>query len=197
MSKRNQDQLQNWNEEPTEFEQQLRSIEPVPPKKTWSSVAQAIDASQDLVSAKPKMNVWRSILSHCVTAAVGLVVGVAIMESRLPESAPAIIRSSGIGLSAADVLTTNEGQEMIHHPPSASLRSSRSDQAREVSTTLRAYNSISCFHRLVSDELNSVTPQHDSGAGDLNEEDVELEELPAKRPVLSPRSSLLLLDDLT
>ena len=75
--------LQNSDKEVAAFEQQLRSIRPSPPAQSWSSIADSIEASLDqptvVANIKPTTSAWRPLFSHSITAAIGVLIGAALM----------------------------------------------------------------------------------------------------------------------
>ena len=89
MSPIDQDDSQDSDKEVVAFEQQLRSICPSPPAQSWSSVADAIEASLDqptvVANVKPLTSAWRSLVSHSITTAIGAAIGVAVMLA-LPQN---------------------------------------------------------------------------------------------------------------
>ena len=89
MSPTDQNDSQDSDKEVAAFEQQLRSICPSPPAQSWSSVADAIEASHDqpavVANVKPQTSAWRPLVSHSITAILGAAIGVAVMLA-LPQN---------------------------------------------------------------------------------------------------------------
>ena len=103
MSPIDQNDSQDSDKEVVAFEQQLRSICPSPPAQSWSSVADAIEASLDqptvVANVKPLTSAWRSLVSHSITTAIGAAIGVAVMLA-LPQN-DSVSNQTAIPLPAA------------------------------------------------------------------------------------------------
>ena len=79
------DESDEWNDDISSFEEKLRSLSPTAPEKSWDAVVETIEmetAPVDrpaVVSGVPATSFWKPVISHAVTAALGLMAGVAVM----------------------------------------------------------------------------------------------------------------------
>jgi len=228
MSQKDQDESPEWSDDIEAFENQLRSLRPAPPARSWSSVAESIEASFDEVAEKtivspkkasvssvPTTSAWKTVVSHCVTAAIGLAVGVAVMSMR-PDNDPGLIDTTGDSdISNGPVLLVDKQvPEKIQSPasevetPDAVLVADKTprnrrrlSQASWKPTTLRVFGSAN--ERLASGRewlLESSSEQDFSSAEDSNTSNTKFEgtsDKPVDQPALSPRSFRRFLDDLT
>ena len=209
MNHLNPDESPDWDDDIDAFEQQLRAIRPAPPAREFSSIADslAVLPEQTTAAANVRANtsMWRPIVSHAVTAAIGLAVGVGVMLLMQPTGVPA---SAGSPENSADL---SASVELVNNPspdkdspnvatPEAAPADYRQPEPvwRSYRGPLRAFGSIDA--RLASmrdwqpqDQHHGFRPSND----DVSDSDIEYNDLPADKPPLSPRSLHLFLNDLT
>lgn len=224
MSHLDPDKSPDWNDDNDAFEQQLRALRPTPPTQNWSSMEESIDglgtpfAERNELASRvaPASSVLRPVISHSLTAAIGLAVGVGLM----------LIQQSGNSTAIEPVETAEQGNAGIEvataQPPAETLTADTDSQPRQrikaspwrshrfddtyrndanrLDRPLTAFGSINA--RLVrsnnwpkqreANELNQANePTEDDGWLDRPDD------MPVDQPVLSPRSLQLFLDDLT
>lgn len=217
------DESQDSNEDADAFEQQLRSLRPSPPTQSWSSIAESIEATLDqpavVPNVQPATSAWRSVVSHSITAAIGLALGVALMLtlprdnsiSTQPAIPPADANAvqlvdqqdtdmkAGVNRTAPKSVATMESSHMEDQHPAQDWRSHRLRTALR-SGPLRAFGSISDPDRLTRTETNSNSIQNSTQQRESNDSDSSIgqpDDWPLDQPVLSPRSFHLFLDELT
>ena len=114
MNHLNPDESPDWDDDIDAFEQQLRAIRPAPPAREFSSIADslAVLPEQTTAAANVRANtsMWRPIVSHAVTAALGLAVGVGVMLLMQPTGVPA---SAGSPENPADL---SASVELVNNP---------------------------------------------------------------------------------
>ena len=80
------DESNDWKDDIDAFEQQLRSLRPTPAAQSADSIAQSIESPLDqpavVPTGNPASSFWQPIVSHSLTAAIGVAVGVAVMLAR-------------------------------------------------------------------------------------------------------------------
>lgn len=229
MNHLDQDESPDWKDDIDAFEDQLRSLRPTPPARSWNSMSESIETTLGRTSAdhsiSPATSVWRPIISHSITAAIGLAVGVAVMLLQ-PLGDPGLVDATGNSNSsslpiqvvddqasdrsqrtASDLQTQDSvlvaGQNVSNGHRQAKLlrRSHRLSQTNWNSTALRAFGSTD--ERLVSGREWLMEPSRDqrfaqpedSDAGSTRLDQTDHESI--DEPVLSPRSFPRSLDDLT
>ena len=98
MNHLDQDESPDWKDDIDAFEDQLRSLRPTPPARSWNSMSESIETTLGRTSAdhsiSPATSVWRPIISHSITAAIGLAVGVAVMLLQ-PLGDPGLVDATG------------------------------------------------------------------------------------------------------
>ena len=209
MNHLNPDESPDWDDDIDAFEQQLRAIRPAPPAREFSSIADslAVLPEQTTAAANVRANtsMWRPIVSHAVTAALGLAVGVGVMLLMQPTGVPASAGSpeNSADLSASVELVNNPSPDKdspnVATPEAASADYRQREPVwRSHRGPLRAFGSIDA--RLASmrdwqpqDQHHDVRQSND----DVSDSDIEYNNLPADKPPLSPRSLHLFLNDLT
>ena len=224
-----QDESPDWKDDFDAFENQLRSLRPTPPARSWNSMSESMETrlGQTLpdLSITPATSVWRPIISHSVTAALGLAVGVAVMlmqplgvsggmgttgnshRSSLPsqlvdDQTPSRSQEIASDLQTEDsVLVAGQNFPNRQRQAKLSRRSTRLRQANWNSMTLRAFGATD--RRLVSgrewlmepNREQCFTHREDSDGRDARSDQTDYE--PVDKPVLSPRSFPRSLYDLT
>ena len=209
MNHLNPDESPDWDDDIDAFEQQLRAIRPAPPSREFSSIADslAVLPEQTTTAANVRANtsMWRPIVSHAVTATIGLAVGVGVMLLMQPTSVPASAGTpeNSVDLSASVELVNNpspdKDSQNVATPKAASADYRQPEPVwRSHRGPLRAFGSIDA--RLASmrdwqpqDQHHDVRQSND----DVSDSDIEYNNLPADKPPLSPRSLHLFLNDLT
>ena len=209
MNHLNPDESPDWDDDIDAFEQQLRAIRPAPPSREFSSIADslAVLPEQTTIAANVRANtsMWRPIVSHAVTATIGLAVGVGVMLLMQPTSVPASAGTpeNSVDLSASVELVNNpspdKDSQNVATPEAASADYRQPEPVwRSHRGPLRAFGSIDA--RLASmrdwqpqDQHHDVRQSND----DVSDSDIEYNNLPADKPPLSPRSLHLFLNDLT
>jgi len=224
-----QDESDDWKNDIDAFENQLRLLRPTPPARSWSSMSESMETALDQtpadLSIAPATSVWRPVISHSITAAIGLAVGVAVMLLQ-PPGDPGLIdtadnsNSSGAPIQlvddqapdrsqriASDLQTQDSvlvaGQNFPNRHQQAKLlrRSDRLSQTNLSSTTLRVFGSTD--ERLVNGRAWLMEPSRDQrftqpdDSGSLDNRVDQNDHDSVDEPVLSPRSFLRSLDDLT
>ena len=209
MNHLNPDESPDWDDDIDAFEQQLRAIRPAPPSREFSSIADslAVLPEQTTIAANVRANtsMWRPIVSHAVTATIGLAVGVGVMLLMQPTGIPASAGTpeNSVDLSASVELVNNpspdKDSQNVATPKAASADYRQPEPVwRSHRGPLRAFGSIDA--RLASmrdwqpqDQHHGFRPFND----DVSDSDIEYNDLPADKPPLSPRSFHLFLNDLT
>ena len=209
MNHLNPDESPDWDDDIDAFEQQLRAIRPASPAREFSSIADslAVLPEQTTAAANVRANtsMWRPIVSHAVTAAIGLAVGVGVMLLMQPTGVPTSAGSpeNSADLSASVELVNNPSPDKdspnVATPEAASADYRQPEPVwRSYRGPLRAFGSIDA--RLASmrdwqpqDQHHDVRQSND----DVSDSDIEYNNLPADKPPLSPRSLHLFLNDLT
>ncbi len=187
MNHLDQDESPDWKDDIGAFENQLRSLRPAPPIRSWDSMCEAIETTLDQTVTKHSIfsatSVWRPIFSHAVTATIGLAVGVAVMLvqplgdpggidatgnsnsssvpiQRVDDQAPD--RSQGIALDLQKLdpaLVVGQEFPNRHRQVKLLLPSNRLGQTNRNSTTLRAFGSTD--ERLVRGREWLMEPSRD------------------------------------
>ena len=206
MNHLDRDESSRWDDDIDAFEQQLRAIRPTDPALPWAAIEETLETRLSVAPVGGKASVWRSIISHAVTAAIGLAVGVALMlmqSAKVPASVDA----------AGEPRDTVGSVEMAEQQSSSAVRSIADDQESTIAEkaqqpqyrrwnslrfsdaslragSLRAFGEIG--DRLVSGRDQDRRDQSIGGSSDFQVEDSS-----ADGPVLSPRSLDVFLKDLT
>jgi hypothetical protein len=208
-----QDESPDWNDDVDAFENQLRSLCPTPPARTWSSVSDSIETSINQaptdfdIAPSPATSMWTPIISHSITAAIGLAFGVALMWMQMPSDnqvandqspaeptkAQAIAAESKTQDTAliADKASSNHRSQ-----PKQTQPSHRFGRTNWNSTTLRVFGSTN--KRLASGRDWMMESNADQRLSQPeNSDEIEADYKPIDKPVLSPGSFRRILDDLT
>ena len=101
-------ELPDWDDDIDAFEQQLRAIRPAPPAREFSSIVDSLAVLPEqstAASVSANTSMWRPIVSHAVTATIGLAVGVGVMLLMQPAGIPA---SAGSPKNPADLSASVE-----------------------------------------------------------------------------------------
>ena len=212
MNHLNPDESPDWDDDIDAFEQQLRAIRPAPPAREFSSIADslAVLPEQTTAAANVRANtsMWRPIVSHAVTAALGLAVGVGVMLLMQPKpndvpasvGSPKNLADSHASVELVNTPSPNGDSQNVTTPEVVASADYRQPEPvwQSHRGPLRAFGSIDA--RLASvrdwplqDQHHDVRQSND----DVSDSDIEYNNLPADKPPLSPRSLHLFLNDLT
>lgn len=230
MSYRESDESWDWNEDIDAFEHQLRAVRPTAPVQTWDSISERIEssysqtmpASSSTVRSSAPSSAWRSVVSHSLTAAIGLAVGSGLMlnrpdsklsgtETRVGEASitrlESEIKQPSTQIRPADsgyetkftASTTGMGSQFWQQPIHRGWPLHRSLHDNLRGQTLTAFGSIHTRFG-IDDDWRKKTDRSEilqpgSSGGDATIEYPNRD--PVDRPVLSPRSLHLFFDDLT
>ena len=216
MSHLEPDELPDWNDDNDALEQQLRGLRPTP-AQPWSAISESIDGSQTELAtnrAPVSSSVLPAVLSHSLTAAIGLAVGVGAMlliqqrsDSATTQAAVAT-EELHVGVELAAEQPATETPLLVEESPTVpstnqSLWRPHRFGNTDVNNVLRDLRPLTVFGaidaRLVrSDdwpkqhEINELNSSDESDGDDDQPDD-----MPVERPVLSPRSFHLFFNDLS
>ena len=215
------DESPDRNNDIDAFEQQLRSLRPTPPTQSWDSAAESMEPPDDLpalVSSPVRAaSWWRSVVSHSLTAAAGLAVGIGVMVASQPKLAN---QTNSVGTANDQPSAQGQGIDSTHQslagttrtaplaedsgdswkPMEPRWRTHRFSQANMNSGPLTAFGTID--RRLVrSDDWQQEQQTRDLNQSTEPDENGDWldpsNETPVDQPVLSPGSLQLFLDELT
>jgi hypothetical protein len=225
MSHSNQNEAQNHDDGLDPFEQQLRSFQPMQSTRSWNSTSDSIEASlarpASVDHQNPTASAWRPLISHAVTAAIGLAIGAAtilMLQPRQPASQPtastfdpnpkSVDRNDDPTLDKSKQIPRTKNQVSAHdtaeHPYTKRQQPDNHSRIQPIRRTI----SLSLPLRVFG-VTNDLTQRLRTGRGighgeqfarprESEGEDSQIEQSEdAQRPRLSPRSLHLFFDELT